>query len=87
MEWHQEVYNINTFAPGCRPEEAEKYFYQIFIALDDKMQKWRLWVLSGSNKLGVLESIDVLSCIDAQAQCNYYALKTANAMSVLNALP
>lgn len=62
VEWHQEVYNINTFSPGCSPEEAHKFFVQAFIALDDQgPDNGGLLVMPGSNKLGVLDSVDVLS--------------------------
>jgi hypothetical protein len=85
VEWHQEVYNIDTFAPGCRPEDAEKYFYQIFVALDDQdAENGGLWVLSGSNKLGVLDSIDIISpALTHKRSVTIDALKMANSRSVL----
>jgi hypothetical protein len=62
VEWHQEVFNINTFAPGCPPAMAEDFFIQAFIALDEQgPSNGGLMVMPQSNKLGVLDSIDVLS--------------------------
>jgi hypothetical protein len=62
VEWHQEVFNIETFAPGCDPKLAHDLFVQVFIALDEQgSENGGLLVLPGSNNFGVLQSIDVLS--------------------------
>ncbi|MDA9012533.1 phytanoyl-CoA dioxygenase family protein [Alphaproteobacteria bacterium] len=62
VEWHQEVFNIETFAPGCDQKLAHDLFVQVFIALDEQgPENGGLLVVPGSNNLGVLKSIDVLS--------------------------
>ena len=58
--WHQEVFNIDTFAPGSKISDWNK-FTQIFIAVDEhSLENGCLRVLPKSHKLGVLESEDVV---------------------------
>ena len=38
VEWHQEIFNINTYSPGQTYKDHKK-FMQIFIALDDQDEK------------------------------------------------
>ncbi len=62
VEWHQEVFNIDTFAPGCPPDKSEEYIVQGFIALDNQgPDNGGLMVMPKSNHLGILNCVDVLS--------------------------
>ena len=58
--WHQEIYNVNTFAPGLEEENWENLM-QVFIALHDQdLENGCLKVIPQSHKLGLLEHTDVL---------------------------
>ena len=80
VEWHQEVSNIATFGPGTSPDEAELYFAQVFIALDDQGEdNGGLMVMPGSNRLGVLEVTDVLSpALSHKSSVSLNGMKLAN---------
>ena len=59
--YHQEVANMDTYAPGCNPKEDWKDFLQIFIALEDQtIENGCLRIIPNSHKLGVLEHEDII---------------------------
>lgn len=59
--WHQEVYNINTFAPGTDKKNWNR-FMQVFIAIDDhSLTNGCLRLIPESHKLGELNSVDVVT--------------------------
>ncbi len=58
--WHQEIYNVNTFAPGLKEENWENLM-QVFIALHDQdLENGCIKVIPKSHTLGLLEHRDVL---------------------------
>lgn len=62
VEWHQEVFNMKTYAPGCNGKDHSKKFLQIFIALDDQVaDSGGLGVYLKSHLLGILDYIDIIS--------------------------
>ena len=61
VEWHQEMANVNTFAPGNYAEDSN-FFVQIFIALDEQgASNGGLTLYPRSHSLGLLDHIDILS--------------------------
>lgn len=62
VEWHQEVFNLQIYAPGCDPNKEWKNFLQVFIAIDphDKINGC-LKVFEGSHKEGMLEYEDIVN--------------------------
>ncbi len=62
VEWHQEVFNLQIYAPGCSPEKDWGKFLQVFIAID-KHEKINgcLKVFKGSHKAGVLDYDDIVN--------------------------
>jgi hypothetical protein len=59
--WHQEVANIDTFAPGCIWEEDWKNFLQIIIALDEQtLENGCLKLIPKSHQLGKLLHTDIV---------------------------
>lgn len=61
VEFHQEVYNMKTYAPGSNPKKDWKKFMQVFIALDDQTKEnGCLKVIPKSHKLGILKHEDVI---------------------------
>lgn len=62
VEWHQEFFNINTFAPGYDPANDLNKFMQIFIGLDfHTKENGPLLVFEGSHKEGLLTSEDIVN--------------------------
>ena len=62
VEWHQEFFNINTFAPGYDPEDDLNKFIQIFIGLDKHTKdNGPLLIFEGSHKEGILNSEDIIN--------------------------
>jgi len=61
VEWHQEIYNIKTYASGHNASDW-KDFLQIYIAIDKQnVQNGCLRVLKGSHKFGVQKNFDVVN--------------------------
>jgi hypothetical protein len=57
--WHQEVFNMATYAPGCDKENDWKNFMQVFIALDDHtIENGCIRIMPKSHTLGILECED-----------------------------
>jgi len=63
VEWHQEVFNIDTYAPGGnRTEDSWQNFLQIYIALDKhNLENGCLKVIPYSHKLGLLPHEDSIN--------------------------
>jgi hypothetical protein len=62
VEWHQEVFNMQTYAPGINPERNWKRFTQVFISLDKHDSKnGCLKVFEGSHKSGILDYEDIVN--------------------------
>lgn len=60
VEWHQEIFNINTYAPGYGPKDYNK-FMQIFIALDDQDSKnGCLKIIPKSHSYGKVKYEDIV---------------------------
>lgn len=60
VEWHQEIFNINTYSPGQTYKDYKK-FMQIFIALDDQDEKnGCLKIIPQSHKLNKVEHQDII---------------------------
>ena len=60
VEWHQEIFNINSYAPGYSSKDW-KNFMQIYIALDEHtMENGCLRIIPNSDKLGVLPCEDII---------------------------
>ena len=61
VEFHQEIYNIQTYAPGSNPEKDWDKFMQIFIALDQQTREnGCLKIIPKSHKLGILNCEDTI---------------------------
>ena len=62
-EWHQEIFNVDTYAPGANQcDESWKDFLQIYIALDKQtVENGCLRILPGSHKYGVLPHQDMVN--------------------------
>jgi ectoine hydroxylase len=62
VEWHQEVFNLQIYAPGCDPNKEWRNFLQVFIAIDqhDKINGC-LKVFEGSHKEGILDYEDIVN--------------------------
>lgn len=61
VEWHQEVYNIDTYAPGYKAKDWRN-FLQVYIALDDQNEEnGCLKVFKGSHKFGPRKNIDIVN--------------------------
>ena len=60
VEWHQEIFNINTYSPGQTYKDYKK-FMQIFIAIDDQDEKnGCLKIIPQSHKLNKVEHQDII---------------------------
>ena len=60
VEWHQEIFNVDSYAPGYLPEDW-KNFMQIYIALDEHTaENGCLRIIPNSDKLGVLPCEDII---------------------------
>mgnify|MGYP006087260401 FL=1 len=61
VEWHQEIYNINTYAPGYTHKDW-KNFLQVYIAVDNQnLKNGCLKVVKGSHKFGKQKSYDIIN--------------------------
>jgi len=62
VEWHQEVFNLQIYAPGCDASKEWKNFLQVFIAIDqhDKINGCPK-VFEGSHKEGILDYEDIVN--------------------------
>jgi len=62
VEYHQEVFNSKTFAPGASIEELKAKWCQIYIPLDsEKSNNGGLRVITNSHLLGQLASEDMVN--------------------------
>jgi ectoine hydroxylase-related dioxygenase (phytanoyl-CoA dioxygenase family) len=62
VEYHQEVFNSKTFAPGATVNEIKEKWCQIYIPLDSETSdNGGLRVISNSHSLGMLESEDIIN--------------------------
>ncbi len=62
VEWHQEVFNLQIYAPGCDPKSDWNRFLQVFVAIDDHNKiNGCLKVFKGSHKEGMLEFEDIVN--------------------------
>jgi ectoine hydroxylase-related dioxygenase (phytanoyl-CoA dioxygenase family) len=79
VEWHQEVFNINTFAPGTNKSEWKK-FLNIYIAVEKQdIENGCLKVFSGSHKLGILPYNDIINeHLNHKRQVKYNLLEKIN---------
>ncbi len=60
-DFHQEVFNISTFAPGYSPENDWHKFMQIYIPLDDQnLENGALKIIPGTPQEGILNHMDIL---------------------------
>lgn len=60
VEWHQEIFNVDSYAPGYSQEDW-KNFMQIYIALDEHtIENGCLRIIPNSDKLGVLPCEDII---------------------------
>ena len=61
VEWHQEIYNLKTYAPGHQIKNWRN-FLQTYIAIDRQdIHNGCLKVLKGSHKYGVQKNFDVIN--------------------------
>ena len=85
-EFHQEVYNIKTYAPGYSSKDY-KQFMQIFIALEDQTKdNGRLRIIPMSHTLGELPNEDFLSSSFSHKRRTkqFYLNKAAKKFGVLD---
>ena len=62
VEWHQEVFNFDIYAPGLNINQYWHNFIQVFIAIDDHQEdNGCLQVFEGSHKEGVLDFDDIVN--------------------------
>lgn len=63
VEWHQETFNIDTYAPGAiTGDDSWKNFLQIYIALHEHtLENGCLRIVPQSHKLGVLPHEDIIN--------------------------
>jgi len=62
VEWHQEAFNIETYAPGADPVKDWNKFIQFFIPLDDQnKENGCLKIVPNSHKLGLLKYEDIIN--------------------------
>ena len=80
VEWHQEVFNLQIYAPGCNPENDWHKFLQVFIAIDDHNKlNGCLKAFKGSHKAGILEFEDIVN-----VNCSHKRRVTTNALNNLH---
>ena len=66
-EWHREIFNVDTYAPGYTEDDWES-FMRVYIALDKQtIENGCLRLYSGSHKIEHLPSEDI---IDGNGQMN-----------------
>jgi hypothetical protein len=63
VEWHQEIFNVDTYAPGGNKKpDSWKNFLQVYIALDPHtLENGCLKVVPKSQELGVLPCEDIVN--------------------------
>tara|TARA_B100000787_G_scaffold141708_1_gene110876 strand:- start:311 stop:1117 length:807 start_codon:yes stop_codon:yes gene_type:complete len=62
VEFHQEIFNVNTFAPGADPKKDWKKILQIYIAIDNQKEaSGSLRIIPSSHKLGQLKHEDCVN--------------------------
>ena len=62
VEYHQEVFNSKTFAPGASIEDLKEKWCQIYIPLDSESpNNGGLRIISGTHLLGQLASEDIVN--------------------------
>jgi len=77
VEYHQEIFNSKTFAPGASVDELKKKWCQIYIPLDSETSSnGGLRVVTNSHSLGMLESENIIN--------QNYSHKRRVPVSVLN---
>lgn len=60
VEWHQELFNVKSYAPGFDINDNDKLL-QIYLPLDDESEdNGTLKIVPGSHKLGILNHIDIV---------------------------
>lgn len=61
VEWHQEFFNVNSFAPGFTVENDEHNLIQIYIPLtDENLDNGGLKIIPKSHKLGLLKHTNII---------------------------
>ena len=61
VEWHQEMFNVNSFAPGYDVNDVDKLL-QVYIPLtDENINNGGLKIIPKSHKLGVLKHTDIVN--------------------------
>ena len=62
VEWHQEVFNMDMYAPGVDKKKDWKKFIQVFIAIDPQNnQNGCLRIFDKSHKGGILKYEDIVN--------------------------
>ena len=62
VEFHQEIFNVNTFAAGANPKKDWRKILQIYMAIDDqKNSTGSLRIIPSSHKLGQLKHEDCVN--------------------------
>ena len=62
VEWHQEVFNMDIYAPGVNKKKDWKRFIQVFIAIDPQTKEnGCLKVFDKSHKAGILKYEDIVN--------------------------
>lgn len=76
VEWHQEIYNINTYAPGYSHKDW-KNFLQVYIAIDKQdLENGCLKVIKSSHKYGKQKNYDIINeHLNHKRAINYNSLK------------
>lgn len=89
VEWHQEVSNIETYAPGYSPTEDWQKFVQVYIALDDQdLENGCLKIIPRSHELGFLPHEDIVgSNLGHKRRVTCEAMSSAHRECGLLALP
>lgn len=61
VEWHQEMFNVNSFAPGYNINDVDKLL-QIYIPLtNENINNGGLKIIPKSHKLGLLKHINIVN--------------------------
>jgi ectoine hydroxylase-related dioxygenase (phytanoyl-CoA dioxygenase family) len=62
VEYHQEVFNSKTFAPGASYDQIKRNWCQIYLPLESETpNNGGLRILSNSHLLGILDSEDIVN--------------------------
>ena len=79
VEWHQEVFNLQIYAPGCDPKKDWSRFLQVFVAIDDhNKSNGCLKVFKSSHKAGILEFENIVNI-----NCSHKRRVTTKALNSL----